>query len=70
MYITSPNLSSFKALGPRREANIITKVPVTTEYGFAIFDNVVVSHDWIDVSKRLLKTLELRLSDAYGRTID
>ena len=40
------------------------------QYGFTIFDNIVVSHDWIGASKRLLKTLEFRLSDAYGRTID
>ena len=49
---------------------ILFKKPVTTEYGFTIVDNIVVSHDWIDVSKQLLKTLEFRLSDAYGRTID
>ena len=35
-----------------------------------IFDSVVASHDWVNGSKRLLKTLEFRLSDAYGRTID
>ena len=46
VYISSANLSSFKTLGPRGESNIILKVPVTTEYGFTIFDNVVVSHDW------------------------
>ena len=65
----SANLSSFKTLGPRGESNIIKQVPVTTEYGFTIFDNIVVSHGWI-VTKRLLKTLEFRLSDAYGKTID
>ena len=70
VYISSANLSTFKTLGPRGECNIIKKVPVTTEYGFTIIDNIVVSHDWIDVSKQLLKTLEFRLSDAYGRTID
>ena len=70
IYISSANLSSFKTLGPRGESNIIKQVPVTTDYGFTIFDNVVVSHDWIDVSKLLLKTLEFRLSDAYGKTID
>ena len=70
IYISSANLSSFKTLGPRGESNITKKVPVTTDYGFTIFDNVVVSHDWIDVSKLLLKTLEFRLSDAYGKTID
>ena len=70
VYITSANLSTFQTLGPRGESNIIKKIPVTTDYGFTIFDNIVVSHDWIDVSKQLLKTLEFRLSDAYGRTID
>ena len=70
VYISSANLSSFKALGPSGESNIIKKVPVTTEYGFTIIDNIVVSHDWTDVSKLLLKTLGFRLSDAYGRTID
>ena len=70
VYISSANLSTFKTLGPRGECNIIKKVPVTTEYGFTIIDNIVVNHDWIDVSKQLLKTLEFRLSDAYGRTID
>lgn len=70
VYITSANLSTFQTLGPRGESNIIKKIPVTTDYGFTIFDNVVASHDWIDVSKQLLKTLEFRLSDAYGRTID
>ena len=43
---------------------------MTTEYGFTIIDNIVVSHDWIDVSKQLLKTLEFKLSDAYGRNIN
>ena len=70
MYISSGNLSSFKALGPRGESNIIKKVPVTAEYVFALIDNIDVSHDWIGVSKRLLKALEFRLSHAYGKTID
>ena len=44
-------------------------MPVTTDYSFTIFDNIVVSHDWIDASKVFLKTFEFRLSDAYGKTI-
>ena len=70
VYISSANLSTFQTLGPRGECNIIKKIPVTTEYGFTIIDNIVVSHDWIDVSKQLLKTLEFKLSDAYGRNIN
>ena len=70
IYLSSANLSNFNTLGPRGESNIIKKIPVTTEYGFTIIDNIVVSHDWMDVSKKILKTLEFRLSDAYGETID
>ena len=70
VYISSANLSTFQTLGPRGECNMIKKIPVTTEYGFTIIDNIVVSHDWIDVSKQLLKTLEFKLSDAYGRNIN
>ena len=70
IYISSPNIGSFSTLGPRGESNIIKKVPVSTDYGFMIFDNVVAPHDYMIVSKQLLKTLEFRLSDAYGRTID
>ena len=51
-------MSSYSTLGPRGENNIIKKVPVTSDYGSMIFDSVVASHDWTDVSKRLLKTLE------------
>ena len=70
VYLSSPTLSSYSTLGPRGENNIIKKVPVSSDYGSMIFDSGVASHDWVNVSKRLLKTLEFRLSDAYGRTID
>jgi hypothetical protein len=43
---------------------------VTSDYGSIIYDNVVANHDWIDVSKLLLKTIEFRISDAYCKTID
>ena len=70
VYLSSPTLSSYSTLGPRGENNIIKKVPVSSDYGAMIFDSVVASHDWVNVSKILLKTVEIRLSDAYGRTID
>jgi hypothetical protein len=70
LYISSPNISSFTSMGARGESNIIKKIPVTSDYGSIIYDNVVANHDWIDVSKLLLKTIEFRISDAYGKTID
>lgn len=66
IYISSPNLGSFSTLGPRGECNIVKKVPVTSNYGYAIFDNVVSQHDYIDVSRQALRTLEFKLSSARG----
>ena len=70
IYMSSMNLSSFTTMGARGENNIIKKIPVTVDYGNIIYDNVVANHDWVNVSRLLLKTLEFRLSDVYGNTID
>jgi hypothetical protein len=70
IYISSANLSSFKTLGARGEQNIVKKVPVNASYGYIIMDNVVAEHDYLDVSRRSFSTLEFRLHDAYGNTIN
>jgi hypothetical protein len=69
LYITSPNISSFSTLSPTG-LTVIKKVPVTSDYGTIIYDNVVSNHDFIDVSKLLLKTLEFRITDVHGNVID
>jgi len=70
LYITSPNLSSFTTLAPRGLSTVIKKVPVTSDYGTILYDNVVSNHDWVDVSKMLLKTLEFRITDVHGNVVD
>ena len=70
IYVTSPNLGSFDTLGPRGEQNIVKKIPVSADWGYVIFDSVVSEHDYIDVSKRYFKTIELVLRDARGNVID
>ena len=69
IYISSPNLGSFSTLEPQGECNIIKKVPVSSDYGYSIFDNVVASHDYIDVSKQLLSIIEFKMSSARGDVI-
>ena len=66
LYIYSPNIGSFSTLGPRGECNLVKKVPVSSSYGYAMVDNAVAPHDFIDVSRQLLNTLEFRLSSASG----
>jgi hypothetical protein len=70
IYVTSPNLGSFDTLGPRGEQNIVKKVPVSSDWGYVIFDSVVSEHDYIDVSKGYFKTIELVLRDVRGNVID
>ena len=70
IYVTSPNLGSFDTLGPRGEQNIIKKVPVSSDWGYVVFDSVVSEHDYIDVSKGYFKTIELVLRDARGNVIE
>ena len=68
--LSSPTSSNYSTLGPRGEHIITKSVPVTSDYGSLIFDSVVASHGWTDVSKLLLNTFEFRLSGAHGITID
>ena len=45
------------------------KVPVSSNYGFSIIDSVVAPHDYLDVSRQLLKTIEFKLRSARGDII-
>ena len=68
-YIPSPNLGLFSTLGPRGECNNIKTTAGSRDYGCSILDNVVISHDYIDVSKQLLSVMEFKLSSACGGNI-
>ena len=68
LYMRS-NLGGYSSIGPRGESNIIKKIPVTNNYGYAIYDSVVAAHDYIDVSKQLLSTLECKLTDSRGNDV-
>lgn len=70
LYLTS-NLGSYHALGPRGERTICKKIAVTSNYGFNIIEAASFSgDDYIDVSRQSIKTLQFRLTDAYGNIIN
>jgi len=71
IYICSPNLSSLSVLGPNgAPANIIKKVPVTSDYGYNIFAGGSIAHDYIECSKQTSKTLEFQFQDVFGKNIN
>jgi len=66
IYISSPNLGSFKTIGPRGESTIIKKVPVSSEYGYMIIDRYSTANDYLDCSKSTLRTLEFNIRSSKG----
>ena len=68
LYMRS-NIGGFSTIGPRGENNIIKKIPVTNDFGYAIYDSVVAAHDYVDVSKQLLSNLEFQITDARGNVV-
>ena len=69
IYLSSPNLSSFSTIGARGEANIIKKIPITSDFGYLIVDTFTSTHDWLDCSGLTLNNLEFVLRDVKGNVI-
>ena len=59
--IFNSNLGHYNSIGVRGENTIVKKVPVSSSFGYLIMDSVVAPHDKIDVSRQLIKTLNLLL---------
>jgi len=70
IYIHCPNLGHFNSIGCRGENSIIKKVPVSSSFGYLIMDSVVAPHDKMDVSRQIVKTIEISLRDVYGTVIN
>jgi hypothetical protein len=70
LYLTCPSLSNFNTLSPNGNSNVIKKIPVSAGYGEIIYNNTLSLHDYIDVSKLLLKTLEFQICDSYGNVVN
>ena len=46
VYMRSPNISSFNTIGCNGESSIIKKIPVSSNYGDMIFDNITSANDF------------------------
>ena len=58
-------------LGPNgAPANIIKKVPVTSDYGYNVFAGGSIAHDYIERSKQTWKTLEFQFQDVFANNIN
>ena len=70
LYLTCPSLSNFSTLSPNGSSNVIKKIPVSAGYGEIIYNNTFSIHDYIDVSRLMIKVLEFQVCDSYGNVIN
>ena len=70
VYIRSPNLGSFSTMSLRGDRDIIKKVPVTANANEVIFNNTMISADYLECSRQTLSRLEFKLEDVNGNVID
>ena len=69
VYTTSPRLSSYDTVSSFT-SNIIKKVPVTSNYGYMVFDPGMATSDFLDCSNQPIKTRELHIKDVKGQYIN
>ncbi len=70
VYMRSPNVSSFNTIGCNGESSIIKKIPVTSNSGDMIFNNVTASNDFLNCSNATWRTLEFHLLDVNSNYIN
>ena len=70
VYMRSPNISSFNTIGCNGESSIIKKIPVSSNYGDMILNNITSANDFLDCSKATWKTLEFHLLDVNSNYIN
>jgi len=70
IYMRSPNISSFSTIGCNGESSIIKKIPVSSNFGDMIFNNITSANDFLDCSKQTWKTLEFHLLDVNSKYIN
>jgi hypothetical protein len=70
IYMRSPNISSFNTIGCNGESSVIKKIPVSSNQGEMIFNNITSANDFLDCSRATWKTLEFHLVDVNSNYIN
>ena len=70
VYMRSPNISSFNTIGCNGESSIIKKIPVSSNTGEMIFNNITSANDFLECSRATWKTLEFHLVDVNSKYIN
>jgi hypothetical protein len=69
LYISSSSLCNFNTLEARGEQNIIKKVVTSSDFGYLIVDNLTSDHDYLNVSRLTLNTIDFQIKDVRGNIV-
>ena len=70
IYLHCNEISNYNQLTVAGNSSIVKKVPVNVPYLGIINDNELSAEDYIDVSGKMLRRLNIRLSDHRNNTIN
>jgi hypothetical protein len=70
LYLSSSSLGSYNTISNFGNDMIIKKIPVRYNYNEMLFDSAEAGYDYLDVSKRLLRRIDFRLQDSFGKIIN
>ena len=69
MYISSPNLGNYNTIGANGERSVVKMIPVTENFKYMNFNNVLTGNDFPDCSRQTLQQIEFKLTDVMGNAI-
>ena len=70
LYLHCNEISNFNQMTVAGNSSIIKKIPVNVPYLGIINDNELSNFDYIDVSGKMLRRLNLRLTDHLNQNIN
>ena len=70
LYIVSSSLANYNVISNFGNDTIVKKISVKANYSQMLFDTADAGYDFMDVSKRTLSRIDIKLIDSFGNVID
>ena len=70
LYLFSSSLANYDIISNFNQDTIIKKIPIRANYNEIIFDSASEGFDYINISKRSISRIDLKLCDSYGNPVD
>jgi hypothetical protein len=69
LYLVSSALGNHETISNFGLDTVIKKIPIRYNYGEMLFDSAVAGFDFINISRRSLKRIDIKLVDVFGNVV-